>query len=255
VRSVPKITYISNAGVLIDFSGKKVLVDGLCNSELPWYKNPPLEIKERIIAGTTPFDNILLLLFTHHHSDHFDAESTVEFLKQRKETHVIANNRVIEEILKIHPNLNKNRWIGFNPSPGGYNNLPLTGFNIKLISMLHDGKEYKDVQNIAYLIEGDGKKILHVGDARPCVENYACFPFVNFNIDLLIAPFPYISLPSARKIVEKYLKPHRIAIIHFPYREWDRFGWITTAKKNYVKIKEDFVETVFLENIGDSINI
>lgn len=42
-----KITYISNAGVLLDFGNKKIIVDGLCNSTVPMFKNPPAKIKKQ----------------------------------------------------------------------------------------------------------------------------------------------------------------------------------------------------------------
>lgn len=44
---VNTITYVSNAGVLIQLKDKKILIDGLCHSRQPLYKDPPPEIAQK----------------------------------------------------------------------------------------------------------------------------------------------------------------------------------------------------------------
>lgn len=249
-----KITYLSNAGVMVDFNNKKILIDVLCNTDLPLYKNPPAELKEKIVQGITPFNNISFLLYTHEHSDHFEAKSTVEFLKNHDESYILANHKVMEEILSLHPGLDKKRWVDLSFKKNK-ESFVCNDINMHLMPMLHEGKEYQHVQNIAYLIEIAGKRILHVGDAKPCRENFIDLDLTEIKIDLLIAPFPYVALPSARVIIDKYIKPEKIAVIHLPHKEQDRWNWIESAKKSYEKVKKDFVETIFLEDTGDGITL
>jgi len=250
-----QVTYIANAGVLLNLGDKKILIDGFSHSKLPIYKKTPPEIKKQMIAGVPPFDSLGLLLFTHEHSDHFDALSTGEFLRHRKNVLMMANSQVIGEIIKLYPDLDKKRLVEFDGILGKGAGMMIDGVSIKMISLLHEGKEYQDVENIAYLVAGAGKRILHVGDAKPCRENFAHLQLVNPGIDLLIAPFPYVSLPAARQIIEKYIQPRQIAVVHLPDQEQDRFGWIAAAKKSYAHVKKDFIETVFLEKPGDYITI
>lgn len=248
------ITYVSNAGVLISVNNKKILIDGLCKSDIPIYKNPPAEISKQIIRGIPPFDNIDIMLITHHHSDHFDSNSIGEFLKYNLNTMVVSTHEVISKIKNHIPYTEVSNLIELNPVLHSEEKITVNGINIHTISMTHDGKEYKDIQNFSYLVE-HGLKVFHIGDAGPFQENFNTLNLKQRRIDLLIAPFPYIGLPSARKIIKEYINPQKIAIVHFPYKELDGFGWIDATKKSYERVKNDFIITEFLEDIGDSINI
>jgi len=254
MKEVVRITYISNAGILADFGGKKILIDGLYNSKVPFFRNLPPEIKKQVLGGIPPFDNISLLLFTHEHTDHFEAISTAEFLRQEKNAYLIGNRKVVGEVTRLDPDLDK-KCLFVDLAPGNSAYININSINVKMISLWHEGKEYADVQNIAFLLEAAGKKVLHVGDAKPSVENFAPFPLAGAGIDLLVAPFPFLSLPSARKVIEKYLKPRKIAVIHLPHREDDRFGWINATKKSFDRVKDDFFETVVFERFGEDLVI
>jgi len=250
-----KVTYISNAGILLECNDSKIMIDGFCNSLLPIYKTPCDEIKELMISGINQFENIDALLFTHNHSDHFDAESTVSFLNNSKETLVLAPPNVIIEIKKRSHHIESNRLINLEDRFGKTEDININGIDIQSISMLHDGKENMDICNLAYLIDIAGKRVLHVGDAKPTKENYIHLDLIHKNIDLLIAPFPYIGLPVARQVIEKYIRPSKIVLVHFPYREMDTFDWINKTMKSYLRVKDTFTEAVFFENIGEFINI
>lgn len=245
------ITYVANAGVLLEMHGKKILIDGLCKSKPPIYKNPPAAISEQIIRGLPPFDNIDIMLFTHHHSDHFDPISASEFSKHNANTTIISTPEVISEIKNHSSEANVPNLIELNPAPHCREKISVNGVNIQAISMIHDGKEYADVQNLAYLLEKNGTKVLHTGDAGPVQENYAPLDLNRENLDLLITTFPYIGIPAHRQLIEKYINPQKIAVVHLPYRELDSFGWIKATKKSYERVQKEFIPTVFLEEIGD----
>ncbi|HEY5561765.1 MAG TPA: MBL fold metallo-hydrolase [Clostridiaceae bacterium] len=250
-----KVTYISNAGILLEYNDSKIMIDGFCNSILPIYKNPSDETKKLMISGTNQFKNIDALLFTHNHTDHFDAESTASFLNNSKKTFMLAPSKVVMEIKQGFPNVESKRLINLEDGLGKTEDININEIEIQSISMLHDGKEHMDIRNLAYLVDIAGKRVLHVGDAKPTKENYIHLDIIHKNIDLLIAPFPYIGLPTARQVIEKYIKPRKIVLVHFPYREMDTFGWINQTMKSYLKVKDTLPETVFFENLGEFINI
>ena len=255
MQVINKLTYVCNAGILLELFGKKILIDALCNSVIPIYKNTPVDIKEKIILGISPFDNIDIMLFTHNHEDHFDVKSTIEFLKHNKNTTIISNKEVIKEIKKKITDSKNNNLIILNPSLYSGERVSLKGINVEGISMLHDGKEYSDVENLAYLIEIGGKRVLHVGDAKAIKDNYIYLNYLKEDITLLIAPFPYVGVPTGRRLIERYIKANKIVAVHLPQRELDKYGWIKTTKKSYKRVENQFIKTVFLEEIGDSIEI
>lgn len=248
-------TYVSNAGLLLELYDKKILIDGFCNSILPIYKNPPNRLKEKMILGAPPFNNIDILLVTHHHSDHFDSKSTGEFLKNNKDTFVLSTSKVIKEINNVYCEIEEGRLIIAKPLLYSREDTYIKGINIQSISMLHQGEEYQDVENLGFLIEIGGKKVLHVGDAKPIKENYMGLGLTHKNIDLLVVTFPYVGVHTGRQVIEKYIKPQKIAVIHLPHRELDQYGWIDATKKSYRRVQHSFVETVFLEEIEATIEI
>lgn len=250
-----KVTYVANAGVLLEIESKKIMIDGLCNTDIPIYKNTPEAIRSQIVNGVSPFDNIDLMLFTHHHADHFDPESTREFLKNNTNASVISTSEVIGALGEIEPDARSSRLIGINIMPGDTRTTQLDGITVTAIATRHDGREYDDVHNFAFLIEICGRKVLHVGDAKPVKENFMDAGLADQKIDLLIAPFPYIGLSTARSIIESYIKPAKIMAIHMPYRELDSNGWISSTMKSYKNVEDVFFETVFVDTIGQSIAV
>ncbi|MDF2530430.1 MAG: hypothetical protein K0Q65_11 [Clostridia bacterium] len=249
-----KLIYVANAGVLINIDGKKVLIDGLNNAEYPLYKSTPLEISEQITEGIPPFDHIDVMLITHNHSDHFDVESVVRFLNKNSDAAVISTNAVISAIKKQISDAVEARLIEIQLEKQCEKRIQVKGIDIVAFSLAHDGKEHTEVHNLAFLIDGS-KRVLHLGDGAPKKENYEALQLNQYKIDLLIANFPYVSLPSARNIIEKYIKPKKIAVVHLPYSELDRFGWINASKKSYDCVKASFIATEFLEGIGASIKL
>lgn len=248
------LIYVSNAGVLLQINDKKILIDGLCNSDIAMYKSTPRQIYQQIVQGVPPFDNINLMLITHHHSDHFDADLTCKFLSHSQNTVVVSTSEVISGIKKILPNFNADNLIALNPSLHSSQGVTADGINIEVISMTHFGNEFSHVSNFAYLIR-DRLSVLHVGDAATINENYRGLKLTEKNIDLMVAPFPYISLPSARQIIREYINPRRIAVVHLPRKEFDSDGWIDAAKKSYNRIHKDYIKTEFVEELGGVLSI
>jgi mRNA degradation ribonuclease J1/J2 len=151
MTQLSKITYISNAGVLIESGDNKILVDGLCDSKIPMYKNTPRKLREQIIAGIPPFDDINFLLFTHDHGDHFDPVSIARFLKQYNNAVMLANQISIWEVRKLLKNFKYDKWIDSSSPFGREKSILMNGIDIESIPMVHDGEEFRNVQNMAYL--------------------------------------------------------------------------------------------------------
>ena len=248
-----KITYLSNAGVLLELGNKKILIDSLCDSTVPIYKTIPDEIRDQILSGTPPYDHIDLMLFTHHHADHFNPQTTAEFMKRRKHAVLVSTGETIKRLKKQAQDLDESRLIAPNLQVGERVSFESNGINLQVISMIHDGKDYRDVENFAYLIEVEGVRIFHVGDAKPMAENYEHLNLVEQSIDLLLAPFPYVGIPSGQLVIQDQIKPKKIAAIHLPYEDKDQFNWIKGTKKSYERVRNRFVDTVFLEEIGESL--
>jgi len=75
-----RITYVGNAGYLLEADGRKILIDALLGSYQSQYVQLPREIQIRLENAESPFDNVDLVLATHYHHDHFGARSVGRYL-------------------------------------------------------------------------------------------------------------------------------------------------------------------------------
>ncbi len=255
MKNINKVTLISNAGILWEVKDKKVVIDGFCKARTSFYKDLPEDAGQKLIQGIAPFDNIDVMLITHEHTDHFDPERTSEFLIKNPGAYIISNKEVIKSLLGTNILAENSRLIVSEPDLNCAEDIFQDNISIRSFSMSHQGRRYSDVQNLAFLVDIEGTKIFHVGDAKHSVENFEGLGLERERIDILLAPFPYISITEGRYIVEKYIRPKKIGVIHMPYRDQDSQGWIESAKRSYVKVKDHFPETIFLNELNEAIEL
>ena len=79
------VTYIANAGFLIESGGKKVLIDALFKNGWNTYLVPSDTVVSKIIKQQIPFTNANLKLITHNHGDHFNDSLVVAYLNGNSE--------------------------------------------------------------------------------------------------------------------------------------------------------------------------
>lgn len=254
MKNLKNITYVCNAGILINIDDKKILIDGLCNSKVPMYKSTPAEISEKLINGVSPFDNIDIILVTHNHSDHFDANLVASFLSQNPNTVTVSNSSVISDIKNCNFSINNDNLIKLEPDLNCSERIKVKGVEILPISMIHEGEGMEDVNNLAFIIDY-GTKVLHLGDAAPIKENFEILVFKDKKIDLLIANFPYVCIPRARKMIKNYINTENVFVVHLPHKKLDEFNLIDRTKRSYNRSKDNFINTIFLEDIGQTISI
>ncbi|MDF3000694.1 MAG: hypothetical protein K0Q48_813 [Bacillota bacterium] len=250
-----RLTYVANAGVLLNLQGKKILIDGLCKEGFDLYRTTPDQMAEDILLGVPPYDGIDLMLFTHHHGDHFDSELVAAYVRNGGTAKILSTEKAIASVRK---RLNseqdaadpENQLISLDLEPGRRQTLHLSGIEIEAISMIHFGEEYETVRNLAFLIRGN-KIILHVGDGASEANNYQNLKLEEEGIDLMIVPFPYVSLPSSQKLIQEWIKPKEIVALHLPQKDKDLYGWIAAAKKSAEKAGQTFPPVTFLEELGE----
>lgn len=184
-----RISRVSNAGVLLELDGVKILLDGFCTGHGP-YLATPAPIRDSLLAD--PPD---MLAFTHEHPDHFDAHGAEQYHKQT-----------------LRPVL-------------GPENLPCgttsRGISRGFVSVLpiksrHIGKEYFHVPHVSYAITGS-KSVWFLGDAVP-----SQWHGIDRKCHVLIAPFAYALSDSAWRMTCE-LAEH-VVLVHMPLRENDPAG-------------------------------
>lgn len=86
-----RVTYVGNAGVLVQMGKKKILIDGCFRGFAGAYLLPQA-IQDKLAKAEAPFDGIDLILTTHAHGDHFDSELVRQHLQSNPKA-VFASTR------------------------------------------------------------------------------------------------------------------------------------------------------------------
>lgn len=209
-----QVTYIANEGVLIERNGKKVLIDAVHDFYDENYLPTPFTDFNKMINRKDPFENIEYLLISHPHGDHFDPEMTIQFLNNHPEAELPASSQVYDSLSRIH---------SFEAVSGNIYTIPAeldkpfevkkNGVGIEVVYLKHVNERHPWIQNLGHLIEIDGIRFLHVGDA----DLTATIPEMDYqdrNIDVAILPYWYFwESDEAQKVLE-FIDPKVIIATH-----------------------------------------
>ena len=212
-----RISRVSNAGVLLDLDGIRILLDGFCTGHGP-YLATPAPIRESLLAD--PPD---MLAFTHGHEDHFDALAAEQYHKQTLRPVLGPENL---------PNGTTTRGIAC----GWVSVLP--------IKSRHIGKEYFHIPHVSYDIEGS-KTVWFLGDAVP-----SQWHGIDRKCHVLIAPFAYALTESAWRMTCELADT--VVLVHMPLRSNDPAGlWpqVEAVTGKYCPVK------LCIPEIGETIEI
>ena len=110
----------------------------------------------------------------------------------------------------------------------------------------HMGHYGKTTRHQSFVIEGS-QTIWFLGDASPMeLKKFATFP----KADVLMIPYPYISTPVARKMLESLL-PCKIVLLHMPLPEKD-------PEKIWQSVREGMEHLkayLYVPKLGETMNI
>ena len=180
------LSRVSNAGVLLELDGVKLLLDGLCTAEGP-YMATPAPIRDSLLA--CPAD---MLAFTHDHPDHFDRAMVEQYRKQTLRPVIGPENL---------------------PYATTFHGVAVGGVSVLPVKSRHIGKEYFHLPHVSFDIEGS-KSVWFLGDAVP-----SQWHGIDRRCDVLIAPFAYALTESAWHMTCQ-LADH-VVLVHMPLREND----------------------------------
>jgi len=250
------VTYIANSGVLVTSKKKQILIDGLHQSSAGFYHSTEKKTVEDIILGKAPFNSLDMLLFTHDHSDHFNAAYCREALKRNKHLQVVAPQSAAEKITSS-PDYNEELKNQIKPIEASQTKpivLSLKGIDIEVFSLNHDGASGDTTVNNAYLIQLGKKTMMFLGDAKADDSNFEAARVYGKPLDALFVPFTFIGLSAGREIIKK-ISPKKLIVVHLPDKDKDTNNLTEKTKAAYSKYSSDFPETVLFEKIGQQIVI
>lgn len=207
------ITYVGNMGVLISGSKHSLLIDGLHDEYKPAYQFPSPKLVEKMTQNTHIKPPISLVLNTHFHPDHYDNQLVINFLKKNKKAHFIGTEQSVSDLKKIKDLSSQMTGIPTNEHGRQKANNPY--LNISAFFLNHvNPRMHSETKNIGFLIEIDGKKIVHFGDAFWIPEVMEKLALHKENIDIAILPAWMIASAENRKLIHQFIQPKKVIATH-----------------------------------------
>jgi len=105
------------------------------------------------------------------------------------------------------------------------------GIDLQVLGLRHSGAHFSWIQNLGHLIEIDGRKFLHLGDADMTDENFASFRLHEEGIDVAFIPYWFLLSEDGRALVRKQFNPKTVIAVHVPPAEAEKLTAEIT--KNY----------------------
>ena len=208
-ESEVEITYICNEGFLItSASGKKVLVDALFVG-LPGYGIIPPEQLTLMKKALPPFDEIDLILTTHDHEDHFDADVVLSHLKNDPQAVFVSTEQAVDH-LRVLSGFDEvqDRVRAIRLGEGERTQLTLNGIGLEIVYLRH-------VHNLGFLVTVDGKRLFHMGDSSMSLDQIQeVYQLAKEEIDVAFVPDWY-----SAETIKAELGAKHVILMHAPYHK------------------------------------
>jgi L-ascorbate metabolism protein UlaG (beta-lactamase superfamily) len=212
------LTYLANEGFLITGAGRKVLVDALHHATVPEYPAVPAATLADLEAARGPFAGVDLVLATHHHGDHFDPQAVGRHLLANRRARFVSTPQAVAQLREGFAEYGQiaERVVAVYPAEGEHRELELgiPGLALTALNLTH-GRREPPIENLGFLLELAGHRLLHAGDTVADEKDLAGLDLPSARIDLALLPY-WLLLDGGHEAVERNYRPRRVVAIHLP---------------------------------------
>ena len=211
-----RIVYTGNNGFLVDVGGTKILIDALYRAGVPGYVVPTKEQQTKTELGHEPFDGVSLVLVSHVHSDHFDPNAVGRHMIRNPNATLVTTPQTVDLLQKNFRGYSaiSTRVRGLYPREGEPMDVPLDGLSLTAMAM-HHGRDVP-FQNLGFLVEVNGVKLLHVGDSQATHAELGRYSLATEGLDVAFVPFWYLLDADGVKMVREAISPEKVVPMHIP---------------------------------------
>jgi L-ascorbate metabolism protein UlaG (beta-lactamase superfamily) len=155
-----QVTYVGNAGFLVQMGNKRILIDGCFRGFEGGYLLPR-EIRDKLAKAQAPFDGIDLILATHAHGDHFDSELVRRHLQSNPKTVFASTRQATAPLMDL-----RERVLSFDASAGKADRKEVSGIQVEALSLSHGAPAAgrPEIVNYGYIVSVGGLSVFHTGD-------------------------------------------------------------------------------------------
>lgn len=234
-----RVTLVANAGLLLEYNGTTLLLDGIYGTEGHPFSNLSPQIWQDMKAGRPPFHKVDALLFTHGHPDHFSPEMALEYLRCRPVKGLFAPHTSRVEASGLTAFLKERNipcvWLSEETERTGFRITP--DITVRAFQTRHLDKQFEKVRHFCYLITFGDKNVLFTGDVDYVNEDLSRLK--NVRLDAAFINPLFFSVLCHGKFFRGRLEAQHILVYHVPFKQDDTMGMLTGLERNLARWPEN----------------
>lgn len=215
-------TYLGNEGIMVSDGHSTILFDPLFPNGFGVYQMVPDAMRQDLMAGTAPFEQVDAIFISHMHPDHFSVDEVITYLQMHEHVRLYAPAQAVEWMREE----TEDEAIFDRVTPVGLERLdaPLSfeegDLTIDVVRIPHAGWPARaDVSNLIWRVTmSDGITVMHLGDADPDDDHYA--PYVEHwmarRTDNAYPPYWFFGVGDGPQILSTRLNTLKSTGIHVP---------------------------------------
>ncbi len=240
-----EVTYLANEGFMIASGGRKVLIDALFGEGLKGYAVVSPARRELLEKARDPFADVDAVFATHFHGDHFNAEPMLAHLTNNPQAFFFSTPQAADKLRATGKfDAIKTRVVAALPKEGERIHTGHRGIGVQLLN-IHHGRT-RPVENLGFLIELAGKRILHIGDSEAEPAVFQKYELSKARIDVAFLPTWYFENDDWKRAVREQIQPRHIVVMHAPPATASNRLRDSDFQKKWASIKAEFPNAVFL---------
>ena len=227
-----EVTFLANSGFLIQSGRYSVLIDAFLREPFELYAGLPDEVYKPLVNALPPFDKLMIVLVSHNHPDHVQMRGLEKYLGKNNQAQLMTSPDVLLALQEHARDFAaiQHRLSPIPTKPGQINKILQEEMSIEFFQLEHGGKLAEESTHLAHLLEMGGVRILHVGDAKPSLENFEPFDLEKRAIDVAIVPYWFFNQAIGVRVLQEQIKARTVIVCHVPPSELEKFGDLLKAQ-------------------------
>ena len=231
------VTLSANAGVAIDFGGKRIWVDALHEEKQHGFSAVTVSLQGKMLMAEA-FQDPHYICYTHCHGDHYSRELTRQAVERWPKAKVILPRQDFADQVLL---CEQKHMLKFDD------------ITMEFFRLVHEGAEFANVPHYGMILTLPEGNVLLPGDCA--VASSALADAIGGrNIDVAVLDFPWITLRKGRQFLSEHICAKHVLVCHLPFAEDDCNSYRECARRAALQMKNVDVRLLLDPKQSEEIN-